>query len=118
MSWAIRLDGAGCRSVDSQEDIIEGFEYYMATADGPPPEPVALPLTEDQAKISADLKRDELLAVAALRIAPLQDAIDLDLASKDDIERLNLWKKYRVAVNRISSSPGYPLDIAWPVSPS
>ncbi|WP_370737683.1 tail fiber assembly protein [Pseudomonas sp. 1 R 17] len=117
MSWAIRLDGAGCRSVDSPEDVIKGFERYMATADGPPPEPIALPLTEEQAKASADLKRDELLAVAALRIAPLQDAIDLDLASQDDIERLNLWKKYRVAVNRISSAPGYPLDITWPVSP-
>ncbi|MFY0750205.1 tail fiber assembly protein [Pseudomonas sp. NFX5] len=89
----------------------------MATADGPPPEPIALPLTEEQAKASADLKRDELLAVAALRIAPLQDAIDLDLASQDDVERLNLWKRYRVAVNRISSAPGYPLDITWPVSP-
>ncbi|NMZ37094.1 tail fiber assembly protein [Pseudomonas proteolytica] len=64
------------------------------------------------------IARDSLLAIAALRIAPLQDAVDVDDASPDDVAKLKKWKQYRVALNRIDQQAGYPTEIEWPVEPS
>lgn len=63
-------------------------------------------------------KRDDLLRVAALRIAPLQDAIDLDEASDEDIANLRKWKQYRVSLNKIESQQGFPARIDWPSMPA
>jgi hypothetical protein len=53
--------------------------------------------------------------VAAVRIAPLQDAVDLDQATSDKIAMLKAWKKYRVAVNRTDLTLALPV---WPKLPS
>ncbi|WP_434462739.1 tail fiber assembly protein [Serratia plymuthica] len=56
------------------------------------------------------------IASAARMIAPLQDAMDLDIASKTGQVRLDEWKRYPVMLNRldISDAPG----IDWPSAPS
>ena len=59
--------------------------------------------------------RDALLALAATRIAPLQDAVDLDMATDEERAQLLAWKQYRVAVNRVVLSVTSP---AWPVPPT
>ncbi|MFJ7312967.1 tail fiber assembly protein [Pseudomonas sp. NPDC098747] len=63
-------------------------------------------------------KVDRLLEQAALRIAPLQDAVDIDEETEDEGVRLKAWKKYRVALNRLAEQPGYPQDIDWPITPT
>lgn len=73
--------------------------------------------TLEQLKEEASAQRDNLLALAGLRIAPLQDAADLEDASDEEMANLKLWKQYRIAVNRTSSQPGYPQDIQWPEQP-
>ncbi|MFK0088732.1 tail fiber assembly protein [Pseudomonas sp. NPDC090755] len=62
-------------------------------------------------------KRDSLLRIAALRIAPLQDAVDIEEATDAEKAELVLWKKYRVALNRVQDQPGYPDTINWPAMP-
>lgn len=48
-------------------------------------------------------------------VTPLQDAVDLDMATEEEKNRLTAWKKYRVLVNRIDTST---IDnIVWPVIP-
>jgi len=79
---------------------------------------VAAAPTPEQVLSSANAQRDSLLAVAGLRIAPLQDAVDLDAATADDTANLKLWKQYRVAVNRVSEQPGFPATIDWPAPPA
>jgi hypothetical protein len=59
--------------------------------------------------------RDALLGQAALAIAPLQDAVDLEEATAAEAALLKKWKQYRVAVNRIDLT--LP-NVAWPVTPS
>lgn len=66
----------------------------------------------------AHADRDRLLGVAAIRIAPLQDAVDGDEATDAEIVLLKKWKQYRIAVNRINQQPGFPRNITWPVEPS
>lgn len=62
-------------------------------------------------------ERDELLAIAAIRIAPLQDAVDLGKATPDEQAALLDWKSYRVDLNRISDHPTFPRAISWPTQP-
>ncbi|NWD73268.1 tail fiber assembly protein [Pseudomonas gingeri] len=73
--------------------------------------------TPEQVLQVANAKRDDLLSVAALRLAPLQDAVDLDTATDADTTNLKLWKQYRVAVNRVPEQPGFPTTINWPAPP-
>lgn len=59
-------------------------------------------------------QRDFLLNAATLAIAPLQDAVDLDEASADEIALLKQWKQFRISVNRIVLTDGSP---EWPQPP-
>ncbi|PYY88558.1 tail fiber assembly protein [Pseudomonas sp. TKO26] len=75
------------------------------------------PPSAEQLQQSAYSQRDYLLGIAALRIAPLQDAVDGEVATDDEVSLLELWKSYRVALNRIQTQSGFPSDIAWPDQP-
>ncbi|WP_148097668.1 tail fiber assembly protein, partial [Trabulsiella odontotermitis] len=46
----------------------------------------------------------------------LQDAVDLDMATDDDVQSLTTWKKYRVLLSRVN--PDDAPDIEWPEKPS
>lgn len=48
-------------------------------------------------------------------IAPLQDAVDISIATDAEIARLAEWKRYRVELSRIDTSKAP--DIEWPVRP-
>lgn len=61
--------------------------------------------------------RDALLAIAAIRIAPLQDAVDLEKATGEEKAALLKWKGYRVNLNRIEDQEGFPLEFDWPTAP-
>ena len=83
----------------------------------PEPEPAPEPTLGELTAIAND-RRDYLLTLAAFRIAPLQDAIDLDSATDVDKANLKLWKQYRVDVNRVPDQAGFPTTIDWPAQPS
>lgn len=69
--------------------------------------------TEKMALAShARQQKDSLLELSASKIAPLQDAVDLDIATEDEATLLLSWKKYRVLINRIN--PDDAPDINWP----
>lgn len=56
-----------------------------------------------------------LRAVADSEIAPLQDAVDLGIATAAESAALTEWKKYRVLLMRIDTSKAP--DIEWPDMP-
>ncbi|MER2373351.1 tail fiber assembly protein [Photorhabdus laumondii] len=55
-----------------------------------------------------------LLEQATIKISPLQDAIDLGIATDSEITMLMELKKYRVALNRMDTTAK---DIKWPEKP-
>ncbi|HDM8441777.1 TPA: tail fiber assembly protein [Yersinia enterocolitica] len=63
---------------------------------------------------AAEEKKTQLLNDATVKIAPLQDAVDTELATDVDKEQLTAWKTYRVLLSRIDTKAP---DIEWPVSP-
>ncbi|MBA7876262.1 MULTISPECIES: tail fiber assembly protein [Citrobacter] len=64
----------------------------------------------------ATQQKESLLALASSKIAPLQDAVDLDIATEVETALLLAWKKYRVLLNRIN--PDDAPDISWPDMPA
>ncbi|EHD9481461.1 tail fiber assembly protein [Salmonella enterica subsp. enterica serovar Typhimurium] len=57
----------------------------------------------------AEGTKNRLLQIASEKIAPLQDAVDLGIATDDEKAQLGEWKKYRVLVNRVdTSNPDWP----------
>ncbi len=83
---------------------------YPVAVDPPPPTP------EQRAEMALH-QRDALMNEATLKIAPLQDAVELDIATATEKKNLNTWKLYRVALNRIEQQPGFPTQIDWPKAP-
>ena len=65
---------------------------------------------------SAEAQKQYLLSEATAIIAPLQDAVDLDIATPEEISVLKEWKTYRVMLNRVDTSPG--ADVIWPMPPA
>nr|WP_314614276.1 tail fiber assembly protein [uncultured Pseudomonas sp.] len=77
-----------------------------------PPKPY-VPTAEEVLAENVFMK-GSLLGVAALAIAPLQDAVDLEEATSEETTLLKAWKQYRVAINRIDLTLPSP---SWPPQP-
>jgi len=75
-------------------------------------------ITPEDEKRRVEARKDQLLAQAALRVAPLQDAVDLGSSTQEDVNLLKLWKEYRVSVDRVDRQEGYPSLIEWPKEPA
>ena len=71
--------------------------------------------TKEQLIAEAEQQKQSLLSETTKAIAPLQDAVDLDIATDEEIVLLKEWKKYRVLLNRVDTSTAP--DIDWPQKP-
>ncbi|CAI1028467.1 tail fiber assembly protein [Serratia quinivorans] len=71
--------------------------------------------TPEEHQEQARAEQRTRIASATNMIAPLQDAVDLDMVSDAEKARLEGWKRYRVMLNRldISAAPA----INWPSAP-
>jgi len=65
---------------------------------------------------AAEQKQSQLRSVADEEIDPLQDAVDLDMATDEEKAQLTDWKRYRVLLNRVDTLAAP--DINWPQIPS
>ncbi|NBB57637.1 tail fiber assembly protein [Pantoea vagans] len=76
----------------------------------------AAPVTEaENAVLIASSRLAAEMDMANRTIAPLQDAVDISIATDDETTRLSEWKRYRVELSRIDTSKAP--DITWPVRP-
>lgn len=77
---------------------------------------------DDPAKVSAAKKAATDAEVAAgmaeanLKIAVLQDAVDLGMATAEEEAALKSWKRYRVLLSRLQADAKYP-DVTLPQRP-
>ncbi|EAA4227400.1 tail fiber assembly protein, partial [Salmonella enterica] len=126
-TWSLKEDHRG----ETVYDTTTGNQMYISDP-GPLPENVTSVspdgeyqkwdgkawVKDEAAETAARLREAEgtknrLLQMAAEKIAPLQDAVDLEIATDDEKARLDEWKKYRVRVNRVDTS-----NPAWPEKPA
>ncbi|HCM1978394.1 TPA: tail fiber assembly protein [Salmonella enterica subsp. houtenae serovar 47:z36:-] len=128
-TWSLHEDHRG----ETVYDTTTGNQVYIS-APGPLPENVTSVspggeyqkwdgktwVKDEAAETAARLRETEgtksrLLQTAAEKIAPLQDAVDLGIATDDEKAQLDEWKKYRVLVNRVDTSTAPKID--WPKKP-
>lgn len=74
-----------------------------------------LPVPVDHAELAAQ-EKNKRMAEAVSAIGPLQDAVDLGMATKEEEAQLIAWKTYRVELNRVDTSTAP--DITWPEPPA
>ena len=67
-------------------------------------------------KAKTDIEVYEGFAEADQRIAVLQDALDLEMATPEEETQLKAWKKYRVLLTRAHADARYP-DVTLPRRP-
>lgn len=95
-------------------NIDGGFSVEFPLAPEPP---TVEPPSPQEVLAQTLVERNQRLVVAANRIAPLQDAVDLGEIEPAEEASLLAWKRYRVALNRIEHQPGFPDRFEWPISP-
>lgn len=109
---AFELDGSQDTFIRPDLEPLDAAELALTLA-----AQAAAAITPEQTLLTVNARRDELLTVATLRLAPLQDAVDEENATDDEVLRLKQWKKYRIALNRIEQQENYPIHIDWPSLP-
>ncbi|WP_338554902.1 tail fiber assembly protein [Pantoea agglomerans] len=94
-----------------------GFGYSYKDGKYSPP-----PLTEEQKEQNEQSSLQNNLSTkksfmdeATLNIGIFQDAVDLDMATDDEKQKLTAWKKYRVLLNRIDANTSS--KVTWPDKP-
>ncbi|EAA0893017.1 tail fiber assembly protein [Salmonella enterica subsp. enterica serovar Senftenberg] len=122
-TWSLHEDHRG----ETVYDTTTGNQVYISDL-GPLPENVTSVspdgeyqkwdgkawVKDEAAETAARLREAEgtksrLLQMASGKIAPLQDAVDLGIATDEEKSQLAEWKKYRVLVNRVdTSNPDWP----------
>lgn len=105
------VDGSG-NEVPIEERYTAEFVAMLVEYDpaNPPLPPAAVLPT----LLELQGTRAAYLSHAALAIAPLQDAADLEEATDDEVTLLKKWKLYRVALGRLDLTVS---PLAWPVAP-
>ncbi|EPB7806492.1 tail fiber assembly protein [Salmonella enterica] len=126
-TWSLHEDHRG----ETVYDTTTGNQVYIS-APGPLPENVTSVspdgeyqkwdgkawVKDEAAETAARLREAEgtksrLLQMASEKIAPLQDAVDLDEATDKEKASLLAWRKYRVQVNRVDTlKPVWPEKLA------
>ncbi|WP_233420754.1 tail fiber assembly protein [Xenorhabdus nematophila] len=71
--------------------------------------------TKDELIIQAQEKKRKLLNETNSVILPLQDAVELKIATDKEVKALTEWKRYRVMLNRIDYT--VISNIKWPEKP-
>lgn len=87
----------------------------VKNSDGLPAWGDVLPPTHDERVKAAVLEKESLRVKAQAAIAPLQYAVDSDMATRDEAASFSAWRKYSVLLNRVDTSS--PDDIQWPEVP-
>lgn len=107
-------DGYSTIALEDGSPVSPGWTFDGTMFAAPAPAPLP-PKTAEQIKTENTATRDGLLSIATNAIAPLQDAVDLDIATDLEQALLKQWKQFRVAVNRVDLTVD---DQTWPGQPS
>lgn len=129
-TWALVDDHRGQTAYDKQtgtKTVIAEIGELPATLTMLPPqsqfdvwdEPAGAwvkDVAAEQQSLTAQAKQQKtaLLAEATSMFAPLQDAVDMGMATPEEEAALLDWKRYRVELSRVDVAKR---PVTWPVSP-
>ncbi|WP_439647064.1 tail fiber assembly protein [Arsenophonus endosymbiont of Aleurodicus floccissimus] len=67
--------------------------------------------TKKELIAEAENEKKGLMQNATEVIIPLQDAVDLEMATEEEKQKLTAWKKYRVLLNRVDTLNAPDIDL-------
>lgn len=117
----------GCFAVIN--DVGAGIGWSYANGAFTPPPPIPPTDAEIEASNRVILAVSNQLATSqkaalANRISIIQDAIDLDIATPEEISEMPIrkaqqveWKTYAVYLGRVTQQEGWALTVVWPEQP-
>ncbi|MCT8341895.1 MULTISPECIES: tail fiber assembly protein [Photorhabdus] len=73
------------------------------------------PPTKEELISIAEVQRAQFISLANEKITPLSDALELGIATDEEMLLLKEWKKYRVMLNRVDTSKAPEID--WSIPP-
>ncbi|EDC2286372.1 tail fiber assembly protein [Enterobacter roggenkampii] len=103
-------------SAEQWAELMDGQsmgKYISSNADGFPVLTDPPPPTTEALIAEAERQKSALMAQANNSIAPLQDAVDLGMATDEESTALSEWKKYRVLLMRVDTTKP-----VWPTLPA
>ncbi|ADM99384.1 hypothetical protein BM451_12150 [Dickeya dadantii] len=80
---------------------------------------IEYPQKQSDQILAASLQKVRLLNEATKEIVPLQDFVELEMATDDEKAQLTAWKKYCVLLNRVDTStatvrtPAVTVSMVW-----
>ncbi len=105
-------EGVSAIKVKNGVSVEIGYTYDGSKFIAPPePEP-----THDELVLESTQTKEQLRATADSTIEPLADAVELGIATDEEIASLKAWKTYRVLLNRVD--PNDAQNITWPDVPN
>ncbi|MCU1766773.1 MULTISPECIES: phage tail assembly chaperone [Pseudomonas] len=114
MSFAVRNDGQGWRPVSGPENV-GADEWYCV---GIPPDPVPLPLTEEELAASERSYRDKELARGVWLRDRHRDQLEIVMVTTLSAEQFTQLLVYMQALREWPQSPHFPDSQYRPVAPS
>nr|DAL36827.1 MAG TPA_asm: tail fiber assembly protein [Caudoviricetes sp.] len=99
--WSELMDGQSDGKLISSD--MDGYPILIAL---PPP-------SHEEQVANAEIQKASLMNEANVAIAPLQDAVDLGIATDEESITLTEWKKYRVMLMRVDTAKP-----VWPTTPA
>ncbi|ECC1482190.1 tail fiber assembly protein [Salmonella enterica subsp. salamae] len=102
-------------SVEYWRELLDGQsngKFIVSNADGFPVLTDPPPPTIEELIAEAERNKSALMTQANNFIAPLQDAVDLGIATVEESAALSDWKKYRVLLMRVDTAKP-----VWPTPP-
>ncbi|WNK73186.1 tail fiber assembly protein [Pantoea agglomerans] len=108
----------GITAIEITESQPVGVGYTYSDGEFKPPELTKEEVQQQKQQMMTNNagQKDSLMSEASSKIAVLQDAVDLEIATDEEAIALPLWKKYRVILSRIN--PGTTDKINWPDKPA
>ncbi|MEZ2894656.1 tail fiber assembly protein [Providencia rettgeri] len=90
-------------------------KYRTANRKGEPVWKSIPPKSKDEFIAEAEQIKRTLIAESSAEIAPLQYAVDLNIATTEEVSRLTKWKEYSVLLSRADTLAAP--DVEWPIKP-
>lgn len=117
-----------CFPIPEGTVVVEG-DSYVDGVFGPPiiPQPTPQEILDSQSAILVSLKQIAEAQKTALtnRVGTLNDAIELEMATPEEVAELPIrkdqlveWKRYAVLLGRVTSQAGWPPNVDWPAQPA
>ncbi|WP_376784426.1 tail fiber assembly protein [Atlantibacter hermannii] len=92
-----------------------GWLYDGKKFTAPEPTQEEIEQQNESKRVNNVSTKSNLMAEATNTVAILQDAVDFEMATDEEVRLLPLWKKYRVLLSRVDADTAD--DIKWPEQP-